>query len=184
MIRDAFDAGVEPGGLHSTGEIKLLICYLLCAVDEPMSRESIVTVLCGNGMANFFNICTAIESLLELQNLSEDAENRLTVTPVGRHAVATLQDSLPYTLRERSVISARKLLKRLRNEQENAVTITREEHGCTVTCTVGHTATPLMSLSLLVGDEEQAERIRERFLDDPLSVYRDVIETITHDPTV
>lgn len=184
MIQDAFGAGVEPGGLHSSREIKLLIGYMLAMVNEPMSRASILTVLCGNGMANFFDTCAAIESLLELHNLQEDEEKRLTVTPVGRHVVATLQDSLPYTLRERSVAAAKKLLSRLLNERENHVTIVNDDHGCTVTCTVGNTETPLLSLTLLVGDEEQAERIRERFLNDPLSVYRDVIDTLTHDPTL
>lgn len=178
MIRDAFDAGVEPGGLHSNREIKLLICYMLAGVCEPMSRESIVTVLCGNGMANFFDISASIDALLTLHNLQEDENGRLTVTEAGHNAIATLQDLLPYTLRERSVASAKKLLTRLQNERENHVTITNGEHGCTVTCTVGNTETPLMSLTLLVGDEEQAERIRERFLNDPLSVYQGVINTL------
>ncbi len=178
MIRDAFDAGVEPGGLHSNREIKWLICYMLAGVDEPMSRESIFAVLCGNGMANFFDISASIDTLLELHNLQEDKNGRLTVTEVGRNAVATLQDLLPYTLRERSVASAKRLLTRLQNERENHVTITRSESGCTVTCVVGDTGAPLLSLTLLVGDEEQAERIRERFLNDPLSVYQSVINTL------
>ena len=35
---DASGAGVEPGGLHSTADIKLLICYLLASVGEAASR--------------------------------------------------------------------------------------------------------------------------------------------------
>ena len=179
MIRDAFDAGVEPGGLHSNREIKLLVCYLLAGVSEPMSRESIFTVLCGNGMANFFNISAAIDDLLTLHNLTEDEQGRLTVTDVGRHAVLTLQDMLPLTLRERAIESANRLLTRLQNERENSVQIVNNEHGVTFTCTVGNTETPLMSLSLLVGDEDYANRLRERFLNDPLSVYKAVIDTLT-----
>ena len=29
MIHDAFSAGVEPGGLYSSKDIKILICYML-----------------------------------------------------------------------------------------------------------------------------------------------------------
>ena len=179
MIRDAFDAGVEPGGLHSNREIKLLVCYLLAGVSEPMSRESIYTVLCGNGMANFFNISAAIDDLLTLHNLTEDEQKRLTVTTVGRNAALTLQDMLPFTLRERAIDSANRLLTRLKNERENHVEIKNDERGCTFTCVVGDTQNPLMSLSLLVGDEEHAEQLRERFLDDPLSVYKAVIDSLT-----
>lgn len=182
MIRDAFDAGVEPGGLHSHREIKLLVCYMLAGVPEPMSRESIFTVLCGHGMANFFDISTAIADLLSLHNLKEDEDGRLTVTDVGRDAAMTLKDMLPFTLRQRSVAAAKRLLTRLQNERENHVTIKKEELGCTVTCVVGNTEAPLMSLSLLVGNEEQAEAIRERFLCDPLSVYQSVIDAVTSKP--
>ncbi|MBQ6829913.1 MAG: DUF4364 family protein [Clostridia bacterium] len=179
MIRDTFDAGVEPGGLHSHNEIKLLVCYMLAGVSEPMSRESIFNVLCGHGMANFFDISTVIADLLSLHNLQEDELGRLTVTDVGRDAALTLKDMLPYTLRERSVEAAKRLLIRLRNERENHVDIRKEERGYTITCTVGDTPAPLMSLSLLVGSEAQAEAIRERFLNDPLSLYRDVIESVS-----
>ncbi len=179
MIRDTFDAGVEPGGLHSHNEIKLLVCYMLANVSEPMSRESIVNVLCGHGMANFFDVSTVIADLLSLCNLKEDELGRLTVTDVGRDAALTLKDMLPFTLRERSVEAAKRLLIRLRNERENHVEIRREGSGYTITCTVSDVDTPLMTLSLLVGTEKQAEAIRERFLDDPLSLYRAVIESVS-----
>ncbi len=179
MFRDTFDAGVEPGGLHSHREINLLICYMLSAIEQPLSRESIVTVLCGNGMANFFDICTAIDDLLSLHNLEQDEKGLLTVTAAGRHAALTLQDMLPFTLRERSVTSAKRLLTRLKNEQENKASICRNERGYTVNCTVGNDDTPLMTLSLSVGNEEQAKSVADRFLNDPLSLYEAVIDTLT-----
>lgn len=179
MFRDTFDAGVEPGGLHSHREINLLICYMLSSIDQPLSREGIVTVLCGNGMANFFDICTAIDDLLSLHNLEQDEQGQLTVTDTGRHAAMTLRDMLPFTLRERSVSSAKQLLNRLKNEKENEVSISKNNNGFTVNCTVGNADTPLMSLSLSVGNENQAQMIADRFLNDPLSLYKAVIDTLT-----
>lgn len=40
MIHDAFSAGVEPGGLYSGDEIKVLICYLLMHVSERLHAIS------------------------------------------------------------------------------------------------------------------------------------------------
>lgn len=179
MFRDTFDAGVEPGGLHSHREINLLICYMLSSVDQPLSREGIVTVLCGNGMANFFDVCTAIDDLLSLRNLVQDELGQLTVTDTGRHAAMTLRDMLPFTLRERSVSSAKQLLIRLKNEKENEVSISKNNSGFTVNCTIGNDDTPLMSLSLSVGNEDQAQMIADHFLNDPLSLYKAVIDTLT-----
>ena len=45
MQFDAFTGGVEPGGLRSQSDIRLLICYMLASVQEPLSKEDIVMVL-------------------------------------------------------------------------------------------------------------------------------------------
>ena len=34
---DAFDEGIEPGGLRSRNEIKVLVCYLLKSIEQPIS---------------------------------------------------------------------------------------------------------------------------------------------------
>ncbi len=179
MLRDAFSAGVEPGGLHSHGEIKILICYMLSGVREPMPRTAVLDIISGDGMANFFDCAAAIDDLVERGNLTEDEGGRITVTPAGRHAAGTLSDMIPLTLRERSVKAAVRLLARQRSERDNAADIApAPDGGWTVTCTVGSTA-PLLTFTLKVGDELQAEQVRERFLDDPLLLYQSIIGLVS-----
>lgn len=175
MIRDAFDAGVEPGGLHSQHEIKILICYMLAGVREPMPRAAVPEVICEQGMANFFDVSAAIDELLTLHNLEEDENGNITVTPTGRDAAVTLKTLIPYTLRERSVAAALRLLARRRNEKETTVSVTPAENGYLVTCTIGEEEQPLLSCSLLVGDESQAQMVKERFLDNPLLLYQGTV---------
>ena len=184
MIRDAFDAGVEPGGLHSQHEIKILICYMLAGVREPMPRSAIPQILCEQGMANFFDVTAAIDELIELNNLVETDEGMLTVTETGREAASTLETLIPYTLRTRSVAAALRLLTRRRNERENQAIIAPAETGYTVTCTVGKAEHPLLTFSLLVGDERQAALVRDRFLDDPLLLYRTTVAVLSGGATM
>ena len=179
MNHDAFDAGVEPGGLHTRHEIKILICYMLIGTGQPLQRNDILDVVCGGGMANFFDTSAAIDELVELGNLSEQDDGALSVTDVGAHAANTLTDLLPYTVRERAIEGALKLLSRRRSEQENRVDIQKNESGYTITCTVGGGDTPLLTFSLLVADDRQAELVRERFLQDPLLLYQSVIAVLT-----
>ncbi|MBR2338965.1 MAG: DUF4364 family protein [Clostridia bacterium] len=179
MIRDAFDAGVEPGGLHSRHEIKILICYMLSGVCEPMPREAVPEILCEHGMANFFDVAAAMDELIGLNNLSETEDGLVTVTDTGRQAAATLETLVPYTLRQRSVAAAVRLLARRRNEKENHVTIDATDSGYTVTCTIGDLEHPMLTTSLLVGDELQAKLIRDRFLDDPLLLYRSTVAVLS-----
>ncbi|MBQ3094342.1 MAG: DUF4364 family protein [Clostridia bacterium] len=172
MEHDAFTSGVAPGGLLNSQEIRILICYMLSSVDEPMLRQSVVEIIFAEGMANFFETEAAIEELIHLGNLTEDENGLLTISPTGRDAAATLTTRIPYTLRERSVEAAVRLLTRQRRERENRVDIVKLDSGVAVTCSIDRTDNPMMSFTLRVADEQQANLIRERFLDDPITVYR------------
>ena len=121
MIHDAFSAGVEPGGLYSSKDIKILICYMLAGAGEPMPRQAVLDVIAGNGMANFFEASAAIDELLRVGSLAALPGERLTVSQTGAEAAATLSRSIPYTLRDRSVKASLQLLARIRREQENTV---------------------------------------------------------------
>ena len=68
---DAFDEGIEPGGLRSRNEIKVLICYLLKSIDQPISKQLINEILQENGLANYFEINQAVIDLVKAGSLEE-----------------------------------------------------------------------------------------------------------------
>ncbi len=184
MEHDAFTNGVEPGGLLNTREIRILICYMLNSVDEPMTRESVVQIIFAEGMANFFEAESAIDELIRLGNLTEDDNGFLTLTPTGKDASQTLTSRIPLTLRERSAEAAIRLLTRQRRERETRVDIVKLDAGVAVTCSVDRSDNPMMSFTLRVADEAQANLIRERFLDDPITVYRLMIGLLSGEAQV
>lgn len=183
--RDASGAGVEPGGLRSTAEIKLLICYMLHCVDKPVPRELIAEILIQDSLANYFEINNAVSELLrqghiEMGSDAPDAPCR--VTESGRHIAKTLELDLPYTVRTKAVSTAVKFLEKVRRQRENEVLIERrEEGGYCVTCRVMDGATELMAVRILVADQLQASTIREIFLDDPAVAYSGVLALFTGD---
>ena len=179
-IQDTFFAGVEPGGLYTSQEIKILICYMLLGVGEPMERQMVTELIAGNGMANFFETAAAVDELARQGHLTEE-EGRISLTETGRQVGDTLAGMIPYTLRERSVKAALQLLTRIRREQENTVELEKLDHGYRVTCTIQDSASPLMSVSLRVADDMQAGLIRENFLDDPTLLYRSLLAILTGD---
>ena len=179
-IQDAFSAGVEPGGLYTSQEIKILICYMLLGVGEPMERQMVTELIAGNGMANFFETAAAVDELARQGHLTEE-EGRISLTETGRQVGDTLAGMIPYTLRERSVKAALQLLTRIRREQENTVELEKLDHGYRVTCTIQDSASPLMSVSLRVADDMQAGLIRENFLDDPTLLYRSLLAILSGD---
>lgn len=181
MPMQGFSAGVEPGGLYRMADIQLLICYMLCSVKEALPRATVMDIVAGGGMANFFETTEALEGLLTAGSVTQsaDAEQLLTLEENGRVAVETLHNRLPLTLRERSAKAAIQALARRHNERDSDVDVCDLTHGCTVTCAIRDEEAPLLSLSLKVGDRQQADYIRERFLDDSGLLYRSILSILT-----
>lgn len=180
-MADAFTAGVEPGGLTNTQEIRILLCYMLDTVGKAMHREDVTEILVAGGMANYFDIEDAIEELLRQQHLVE-ADKRIATTVTGAQIGQSLSVRIPYTLRQRSVEAALKLLKRIEVERDNKVEIAKlEEGGYAVTCTVRDRDLDLLSVTLRVADSGQAERVREQFLSDPALLFRSNLAVLTGD---
>ena len=128
MEYDAFDAGIELGGLRNRDDIRLLVCYLLKSVDSPMTRQMLNEAMQEDGLANYFEVGQAIEELLKTANITADIlgdDEVISVTQKGREAAEMLQTSLPRTVRERAVNSAIRLITKARVERENKIEIGR-----------------------------------------------------------
>ncbi len=183
MEYDAFDAGIELGGLRSRDDIRLLICYLLKSVDAPMTRDMLNDAMQEDGLANFFEVGQAIEELLKTGNITADIldeDEVITVTEKGREAAELLQTSLPRTVREKAVNSAIRLVTRAKVERENKIEVKKEDDGgYTITFTLFDRGTELMKLSIYVVDSLQLEQVKQNFINDPVKVYSTIITSLT-----
>jgi hypothetical protein len=183
MEFDAFDAGIELGGLRSRDDIRLLICYLLKSIDAPMTRQMLNDAMQEDGLANFFEVGQAIEELLKTGNITADIlddEEVLTVTGRGREAAELLQTSLPRTVREKAVNSAIRLTTRAKVERDNNIEVKKEDDGgYTITFTLFDRGTELMKLSIYVVDSLQLETVKQNFINDPVKVYSSIITSLT-----
>ena len=170
--QDASNAGVAPGGLTNRTEIRVLICYLLNAVDQPVPYSFLTDNLSGEGIANYFELCDAVISLEENGHISSlidtDGSKSYLITPSG----------VPNSVRDRACSYIVKLLTRVRNEKENEVIIEPAEKGFTVTCRAIDGDKVLMSVSLLVPNEACAGTVRESFLNNPTETFIKVTEAL------
>ena len=181
-MADAFMAGVEPGGLTSVQEIRILLCYMLQSVAAPIPRDALTDIITAGGMANYFDTEDAIEDLIRLQHLVQTEDRLVATTVTGNQIGESLGVRIPYTLRERSVKAALQLLKRRQVEQDNKVEMRKtEEGGYEVTCTVMDGERVLLSVTLPVSDSWQAEQVKEQFLADPALLYRSNLAVLTGD---
>ncbi len=167
-----FSAGVDFGGLRSMEDIKLLVCYLLYTVKEPVPRPMILEIISGNGMANFFDTGVAIDKLIDLDHIAESGSGMLTITNTGKEIAEVLSTSLPFVLRERSVKIALTLLSRMHKQKDANVEIEKTETGYNVTLELTEAGSTMMKVTVATVDSLQANAIRENFLEDPALLYR------------
>ena len=73
---DAFSQGVEPGGLRSKTQIKLLVNYLVANIREPINSSTIIEALQVHGLANYFEV--NIDYILELIKKYTNVDNALS----------------------------------------------------------------------------------------------------------
>lgn len=183
MEYDAFDAGIELGGLRNRDDIRLLVCYLLKSVDSPMTRQMLNEAMQEDGLANYFEVGQAIEELLKTGNITADIlgdDEVISVTEKGREAAEMLQTSLPKTVREKAVNSAIRLITKARVERENQIEVKKEENGgYTITFTLFDKNTQFMKLSVYVCDSLQLEQVKQNFINDPVKVYSTIITSLT-----
>ncbi|WP_262396978.1 DUF4364 family protein [Zongyangia hominis] len=176
--------GVVPGGLHEDYEIKILICCLLEALKEPLSKAQMNEVLTGNGLVNYFQFAEAVGELLNNGHMEVIEEMRpegeyYRLLPKGAQTAREFEKSLPLSVREKAVNNALQLQKKAKLHAQNKAEIEQVADGFLVSCVMQDIGSDLLRVSLFVPTKEQAHQIRDRFLDDPEILYRSVLEALT-----
>ncbi len=186
MEKDAVSAGVsEIGGLFSTAEVRILICYILSSINAAVPGRMLAEVLHYEGIANCFEVNDSIAALCESGQLKlvDEAEDTYVITESGRSVSETLKTTLPFTVKDRAFSAALKMVSRFKHSKETDIKISREGERTFITCSAIDSGEPFMSIKLLVTDEEQAKFIKEKFLNNPSKIYSEIIDMLTNSDT-
>ncbi len=166
-------AGVCPDGLKDGTSIKIFICFLIDHFKDTLTQNDIIEVVFERALANFFEICSAIDELIVNGFILKDSESGiLSLSSKGQFTADNLSRDLPLTVREKAVAAIEKRIERKHHEQETRIEYTDVDGGCQLNCTLLGQGSPLMSVSLYLPDRKYAEAAAERFIDDPEYVYR------------
>lgn len=185
MLFNTFDEGIAPGGLRSKHEIKTLICYIYYSVKENLSRDLIIEAIREDELANFFEVSAAFDELVADKNLIESAATDGVVTyslsDNGRMIAEQLDSTLAYSVKDKALKCAIKLLADRKIARENFVEIEKIKNGFNVKCTVSGGDVDLLSFTLYAPDIDQAEIIKQSFLSYPSTVYKTMLALMTKD---
>lgn len=175
---DAFTAGVRPGGLTDSTEIRLLLCYLIkCA--SPLSRQNLENALLDEALVNYFEIGACLDDLIR-QGLAVEENGSYIITAKGARVAAELAYDLPRSVRERAMNAVLKAQVWERKSAEYHTQISANTDGTyRVNCTVNAISNDVFRLQLAMPDKETAELVQKQFTLRGHEVYRLLIEELT-----
>lgn len=182
MQHNLFTEGVRPGGLTTGTEIRILLCYLLASVTEPVTRQQLEDVLLGEELANYFAMAESLAQIVE-QGLVVEKNNLYSITDSGRTVANTLADELPRTVRDAAVngvVRAQQFAARAAAYHSQVRDI---ENGHIVTCSIGDENEPLFRMEIYMPDELTAQQVRTKFIEGGDQVYKLVLAALTDNRT-
>lgn len=181
-VHDVFQAGVEPGGLTADYEIKMLICYILRTLGEPVPVSALIEVFVSEGIGNYFEAASAAAGLVKTGHLTierQGDERFYQATELANSTADTLARDLPPVVRDKAVAAARHALRLRESRAKNHVDVRKAPDGYLLTMTITDVGSDLLSTTLLVPDKETCTKISERFVEDPILMYKGIVAVLT-----
>ncbi len=178
LIFDAYTYGIEPGGLRSKGDINAIICYAVAKSKVKLTKKNICDAMAEGGIANYFEVTEAFSRLLRDKIITEDENGYLSAPIKSEKLIEMVEKDLPLTIREKSVKIAMKLAEKEIFIKENKVDLVKTENGYDITMHITDKGVDFMVLKLNAPTEEQAILIKDKFVENPVKIYNNLIDSL------
>ena len=184
MESDIFKAGVRPGSPDNEGEVKVMLCYVLSVIEQPMSTDQLYDALSEHGLINYFELVRTLEKLAHSGHISQQSSDSgqalYTAANLGVDAGKQLETMLSFAAREKAVKACKLLLLREQRLREVGARQTPCEGGFILELTLPDPeGADLLTLRVFVPTQKECELLKRRFLNAPLTVYKGVMALLT-----
>lgn len=178
MSREAFTAGVKPGGLTTTTQIRILLCYVIRTVAHPLSRAELEQAMLEKELVNYFELADCLSDL-EQQELVTVENDRYHITEKGRSVADLLLTDLPRSIREQAVQAAVLAQQWARKAAENKAVVLPASGGFQLDCRIQELGQDVFHLSILLPDRATAESAKEAFIEKGADFYKVMLAALS-----
>ena len=182
MERDAFRAGVVPGGLTTNREIKILICTILTELGEPFKHELLLRSLTDESLVNYFEAADAITELIDLGHIKLTDENCYVITDTGRNIAEVLSEDVPFSVREKTIARAKQLFRRQVNTDQHKVELIEKDDGYIVRGSISDFGNEIFAVEIYAPNKLHAANIEQNFIDKGEEIMRDALSKLVCPP--
>lgn len=171
------------GSNSEQAENKLIILYLINAIDIPFGSLQIIKFILENKLINYFLLRQSLNELCDggflLQHCSE-GKTFYEITDSGRQALEYFSSRIPAGIRGRIDNALPEARERIKQETMIVADFTPEsEDKYIVNCRVDEGSFRLLDMTLAVGSRNDAKLICENWKKNSQYIYAELIESLT-----
>ena len=164
MENQAITAGVRVGGLTDRTEIKILLCYLLAELKQPITQNQLIECVCGQELVNYFEMQSALQHLLDNNFIKED-EKGFSILPEGKDIARQLESVVSSTVKRYAYTMAVNILQYEALKKQHKIAITEVEGGgYNLHCSIEDNNFTIFSMDIVMPDEKSAEYAGQQFI--------------------
>ncbi len=168
------------GFIRTTTEIKILILYVLRVVGAPIDSERLAELCLVDGGFNYFDFKLCLSNLIEHANIEENG-GKLTLTAKGSRACESLEEDIPYSVKNRAKKLADPVGKELRRASLIKANHEKTDDGIIVYLALNDGMGLIFDLKILVADEAQAKAVEKNFFASPELFYSRFVTMLSED---
>lgn len=169
--------------LKNTTDMKVFILFLMDNLGYPLDHESIIEIMQENTDEITLDYDECLRQLAESEHLlfdEVDGVRYYMISDKGRLVAAELYDNLDKNFRERSLrLAIRHLSLSKTGARINSYITVTESKRYRVTMEAYDRYGEIMSTSITVNSEREAEQIKRNYDAKPDGVYRGVLFSVT-----
>ena len=184
MDNKAITAGVRVGGLTDRTEIKILLCYLLSELKQPITQNQLIECVCGQELVNYFEMQSALQHLIDNKLIKED-ENGFSILPEGKDIAKQLESVVSNTVKRYAYTMAVNILQYDALKKQHKITISPVEGGgYNLHCSIEDNDFVIFSFDLVMPDEESAKFAGEQFILKGQDIFKCMLGVMTDTPSM
>ena len=160
------------GFIHDMMDVKVLVLFVAARSNYPMTTQEIYELCYQDECLSYFDVCTAVPEMVASGHLKEVEGQRYEITDKGREAGTLTEDSIAFTVKQRSENAVARFNRQIRRSSfVKTQVIGRESGDFSVILSLDDETSNLMTLELMAPDQRQAVRLSRLFEKKAEDVY-------------
>lgn len=174
---------ITPDNIFDSGDLKILICYVFSAINEPIPITEMAQLMHYEGITNYFDAQTAVYELEKDDYIAplDTDKNMYRILEKGVYLSETLRDSISLALKSKVYAAVLKMLSRYKAERDTDIIINKTDFGSSLSCKVKNNDAVLFGFDIMLPNDEQANFLKDKILEDPKYYYDSFIKILTEE---